>query len=141
MSKDNIMVGKTIAAVHLATDKMAIRFVLTDGQEVVAMTDGDCCSHSWVEHLELPALGFPAAVLAVEEIKMDQPEQPDEYGRIAAYGCKLATDRGDLTIEYRNESNGYYGGSLEWPDENGEYDYYYGGVYGQNKSKCEWSQP
>jgi hypothetical protein len=36
-------------------------------------------------------------------------------------------------IDYRNESNGYYGGELCWPD-----DHFYGGVHGQNVSTEQW---
>ena len=36
-------------------------------------------------------------------------------------------------IDYRNESNGYYGGNLCWDDES-----FYGGVYGQNVSTMNW---
>ena len=67
-------------------------------------------------------------VLAAEELSL--PSASDE---LALYGLKLATDKGDLVLDYRNESNGYYGGNLSWPGE-----YHYGGVYGQNNSKEEW---
>lgn len=122
------MVGAVIQVVQIATDKKALRFV-TDRGEVVARTDGDCCSNSWVEHVSLPALGFPARVLAVTEI--DLPGSSDD-GELKVYGCKITTDHGDLVIDYRNSSNGYYGGDLVWGDD------FYGGVYGQNASSCEW---
>ena len=31
-----------------------------------------------------------------------------------SYGLKIQTNRGDLLIEYRNESNGYYYGEIQF---------------------------
>ncbi len=35
-----------------------------------------------------------------------------EYDCLQFYGYKITTDKGDATIEFRNSSNGYYGGSI-----------------------------
>lgn len=129
----NILVGKVINEMKIADDKKAILFVTNEG-EIIAKTDGDCCSSTWVEHIELPVNGFPAKVTAVEELDMPDLGQPDKYDVIAYYGCKIITDKGEIIIDYRNESHGYYGGNLSWPDD----DYFYGGVYGQNISKQNW---
>lgn len=124
---ENPLIGKTLTAIYLADDKLAIKFELGT-ESIVAHCDADCCSNTWVEHVELPAKGFPAQVLAVENL--DLPNETDE---ITHYGLKITTDRGELVIDYRNESNGYYGGNLQWPGE-----YFYGGVYGQNISTENW---
>ena len=135
MDTNNQLGGKTITGVEIAADRQALRFILADG-EIVVNVDADCCSYSWVEHVELPALGFPATVLSVSDIEMPEGAasgfHPDS-DVLAFYGCKIVTDRGEMVIDYRNDSNGYYGGSLSWPGE-----YFYGGVYGQNKSDHEW---
>lgn len=128
-----ILVGKTIKAIKIAEDRQALLFE-TDGGDVRVRCDGDCCSETWIEHVELPALGLPALVRTVEDIDMPDLGQMEGRDVVAYYGCKIATDKGDVLIDYRNDSNGYYGGSLSWPDES----YYYGGVYGQNVSKEEW---
>jgi len=131
----NPLIGKTITGMKIAADKEAILFQTTDGELVVHL-DADCCSYTWVEHIEMPALGFPCVVTAVTDLEMPEGKpstfhtDPDY---LQFYGCKISTDRGEIIIDYRNDSNGYYGGSLSWPDE-----YFYGGVYGQNKSKLEW---
>jgi hypothetical protein len=130
---ENPMTGKTILAMKIAVDRKAILFV-TDAGELIARADGDCCSDTWVENVELPAMGFPAKILAIENLDMPDLGQSSEYDVIAYYGCKVVTDKGDIVIDYRNNSNGYYGGNLSWPGEN----YFYGGVYGQNISKNEW---
>jgi hypothetical protein len=131
----NVLVGKTITALKIANDRQALLFQTTDG-EIVVDVDADCCSYTWVEHIELPALGFPAAVIAVEELDMPDGKESTFHTDpecLAFYGCKIVTDKGEIVIDYRNDSNGYYGGSLSWPGE-----HFYGGVYGQNRSKHEW---
>lgn len=132
-TSNHILAGKTITRVAIASDKEAIRFVTNHG-EVVARCDADCCSHTWIEHVDLPTLGFPALVISAEDIHEGLPENQDREGDlIQFYGFKIVTDKGEILIDYRNESNGYYGGSLTWPG-----DMFYGGVHGQNKSKEEW---
>lgn len=88
----------------------------------------------WVENVENPEATI-GLVTNAEDIKMPEADHPEDKGRevVAYYGFKIETVKGTCTIDYRNESNGYYGGSLEWPGE-----HHYGGVYGQNVSKEVW---
>lgn len=137
LSKDNPLIGKVITGLEISADRQALRFILSDG-EMILNADADYCSYTWIEHVDLPALGFPATVLSVEDLSL--PDQPastfhTDSDVLAYYGCKITTDRGELVIDYRNDSNGYYGGSLSWPGQ-----YFYGGVYGQNVSKHEWQK-
>lgn len=127
----NKLIGKTIIEMKIADDKQAILFKTTY-EDIIARADGDCCSSTWIDSIELPALGFPAIVISAEDVGSDTPDSSD--GETKHYGFKIVTDRGEIVIEYRNESNGYYGGNLSWPD----YGYYYGGVYGQNQSTYNW---
>ncbi len=59
---------------------------------------------------------------------------PGDGGETKYYGCKITTDKGHIIIDYRNESNGYYGGDIVWPDDRS----FYGGVFGQNVSDEKW---
>jgi len=129
----NILVGKTLTAIHLAEDKEALKFDVEGGESVVARCDADCCSYTWVEHITLPALGFPCKVLSADDV--DMPDLGDVPGMdcVQYYGFKIETDKGDILIDYRNESNGYYGGELSWPGQR-----FYGGVYKQNVSNETW---
>lgn len=136
----NALVGKKLAAIQIASDREALRFICEDG-EVIARCYGDCCSRTWVESVETTAM-LPAVVLSVDSLALPEfdgdkdPEIRQEWDGgelIRFYGCKITTDRGHVIIDYRNESNGYYGGSLGWPG-----DLFYGGVYGQNVSNEEW---
>lgn len=115
----------------IADDKKAILFTTTDG-DMIVRADAECCSETWIENIELPASGFPAKVLSVDDLAMPELQQPED-GRIEHYGCKITTNKGEIIIDYRNESNGYYGGSLCWPSE-----HYYGGVFKQNVSSENW---
>lgn len=129
----NILVGKTINRLMIADDQQALKFE-TDAGDIVVKCDADCCSYTWIEHVEMPFRGFPATVLTADEIEM--PDLGDMEGRdcVRYYGFKIQTDKGDIVIDFRNDSNGYYGGNLSWPDDT----YFYGGVYGQNVSKQNW---
>lgn len=133
----NALIGKTIKEMKIAEDKEALLFILDDG-ELQAKVDGDCCSQSWIENVELPVNGFPATVLSAEEIPMPDLGNGDAARR-QYYGYKLVTDKGDIVIDYRNDSNGHYGGSIWFPDaDHKAYNWYYGGVRRQNVSNEKW---
>lgn len=127
--------GKMIVALEIASDNKAMRFLINGGDPIVAKADGDCCSSTWIEHVDLPARGFPANVLKVEPLELPGSTTNEDDGDcLQVYGIQIVTDKGEIVIDFRNSSNGYYGGNLSWPDD----DCFYGGVYGQNVSTEEW---
>ncbi len=128
----NILIGKTLLGMKIANDKEAILFI-TDSGEITVKCDADCCSHTWVEHIELPALGFPAVVFGAVDLNMPDLGDMEGCDVVTYYGFKITTDKGEIVIDYRNDSNGYYGGNLSWPD-----DRHYGGVHRQNISAMRW---
>jgi hypothetical protein len=132
MSNDQVLVGRILKGVKLADDKQAILFQ-TDKGDIRVDVDADCCSHTWIESVELPALGFPSKVISVANLDMPDLGNLEGCDVVAYYGCKIVTDGGEIIIDYRNDSNGYYGGDLSWPN-----DYFYGGVFGQNVSANKW---
>ena len=127
------LIGKRIVAAFIADDKKALKFDVADGDPVVVKADGDCCSSTWIEGVDMPGV-LLGTVSAVEDLEMPDLGSPGEYEKIAYYGCKITTEKGSCVIDYRNESNGYYGGNLSWPDDK----YFYGGVFGQNVSTEDW---
>lgn len=132
---ENVLIGKTITGLKIADDKTALLFNTTDGY-IKVLCDADCCSYTWVEHIEMPALGLPAKVIKAEDLEMpDLGDMPD-CDVVEYYGFKITTDKGEIVIDYRNDSNGYYGGNLSWPDDG----YFYGGVHGQNVSSEIWQE-
>jgi hypothetical protein len=130
---ENKLIGKKIVDVKIAEDKEAMLFVCDDGEQLVVRVDADCCSYTWIESVEMPALGLPFTI--IECVDLDMPDLGDmpDCDFVQYYGAKLITDKGDMVIDYRNDSNGYYGGSIVWPG-----DRFYGGVYGQNDSNMDW---
>lgn len=135
MSDKHPLIGKTIVAIFLSEDGHAIRFDVEGEPPIVAVTNGDCCSVTWIEHVEDPDAVVGHLVLDTRDIELPdlQADHPEDKDRevVAYYGFKIVTANGTCTIDFRNESNGYYGGSLTWSRD----DHYYGGVFGQNKPK------
>lgn len=86
-----------------------ITFLCENGESFKIWCDGDCCSHSWFEHVEMPE--FPFTIQKVEEIAGEEVSHPD-HECLQVYGLKMETDRGHVDIEMRNSSNGFYGGSF-----------------------------
>lgn len=120
-----------------------ITFWFQEGPEVIYDAEGDCCSRSWIEHVEMPD-----SVVGRKIVGYDEPDLPthdghecdptvdvnpagwslkklvgeeryrEEYCKghdvLKVYHTRLFLDNGEsVTIEYRNDSNGYYGGTLE----------------------------
>ena len=136
MTKDCILLGKVITSIWLAADRGAIKFDLSTGESIIARADGDCCSHTWIENVEGAGDVLNDPVLVAEDVNMpDQEYDKEEYECLAFYGFRVRTSKGEMLLDYRNESNGYYGGDLCWPGEN-----FYGGVHGQNVSREEWEK-
>jgi len=109
------LADQPLASVTATEDKERLVFTLTDGRTLTYVAEGDCCSVSWIEHLTVPPDIAGSVVTAVGEREMGEMEQV--YGTIRVYETSFRTDRGDIVVEYRNSSNGYYGGNLRGPLE------------------------
>ena len=111
MNVRDALLNKTILSVTMSDDKQVMTFVTMSGP-VVVRAEGDCCSGSWFESIDDPA-ALLGTVRDVEEIPMpDLGDQPD-HDVMQYYGLKITTERGRAVIDYRTDSNGYYGGYLE----------------------------
>lgn len=118
--------GRKIEKVELSADKEFFSIEFEGGETVRFGVEGDCCSHSWIEHLETPNDLKGATLLDVAEDSMDATDDdaynppraaastyhPREHECLQVYSTRFITDRGEVVLEYRNSSNGYYGGSL-----------------------------
>lgn len=108
-----LLIGKRLRSVSLSGDKQLITFVEEDGTSHLFRAEGECCSQSWIEHLELPEPVDGVCVTAVDDSGcVDRKDLPDHL--LQVYSTTVRTNRGDIAIEYRNSSNGYYGGYLEF---------------------------
>lgn len=115
--KENSILGKTVKRLYVSDGSEALKFVFTDGEEIIWETWGDCCSSSWWNDItEVNAL-FGTPILEFEEVQMDDVSSESDWELIQAYGVKLTTQQGKPFFVFRNSSNGYYGGDFTVVDE------------------------
>ena len=92
-------------------------FEFADGKTMRLETEADCCSSTWIEHLTVPDDIDGATLVGIEdcgewgEAKQTIKDHP-EHDCLQIYETRFRTTRGDVVCEYRNASNGYYGGDL-----------------------------
>lgn len=111
---------KPIKLVSLNEDKTIFTITFNDDSTAQWKVEGDCCSQSWIEHLELPNDYIGEKIIAVFDDVMDRKDDDENYECLQVYKTTFRTHKGDITLEYRNSSNGYYGGYLVRVDEKGE---------------------
>ena len=104
------VIGKTIKSYSISPNGIEL-YVVTDDGLLTFYTDADCCSESWIEHISAPKL--PAKILSIEDKELPDPPPSGRQEVDKAYSTIFKTDMGDFEVEFRNSSNGYYGGSLE----------------------------
>lgn len=109
-SSDDInkaIVGQKFVSVREETDCL---YLLTgDGKTHKFECEGDCCSHTFIEHLNV--LTKPGSTItAIDNSFYEEREDGEEK----YYKMVFKTTGGDIDVEYRNSSNGYYGGNLEY---------------------------
>lgn len=106
-------------------------FVSTNYKELVFYTftglfkfeaQGDCCSKSWFSDI----YGFvpQSKIISIKDCHHPRTDVYDgrQLGEVdKAYGIIAETNNGDIEFVFRNSSNGYYGGWLEYIS--GDYDF------------------
>ena len=110
------LINRKIVNVEQSQDGVNFFIEFEDGKEKFYV-DADCCSESWIEHLEVPNDINGATLLSVHEADMidggsDIAGNRGEQECLSVYETRFCTNKGDIVLEYRNSSNGYYGGSL-----------------------------
>ena len=108
------------------------------------VVEGDCCSTSWIESVIEESSIVGHTILSWEDLELnDQPangktcvrcgasheitrdenyakDEPDYdlsfHDSLSFYGLALNTEAGRCVIDFRNDSNGYYGGSITVKD-------------------------
>lgn len=107
------LVNRKIISVQKFDDGESFRIDFEDGS-VFFRVEGDCCSNSWIEHLEVPNDVKGATLLEVKDISMGEIPSPEGQNHecLQSYETRFVTNRGEIVLEYRNSSNGYYGGYL-----------------------------
>jgi len=111
------IVGNVIESFEMAPDGDWIIFRFKDDPPLKLSAKGDCCSYSWIEGIDLPN-ALQGRVLAAESILMPDlgnvgTAKCNNVDKVNYYGLKITTENGIAVIDYRNSSNGYYGGWLD----------------------------
>lgn len=106
------LIGKTIKDIKFIDEGSFCLFETETGQ-IKYQAEGDCCSHSYFSDIINKDAMVGSAVLEVVEKERREAESRtgEDYVRLYSYTIKTAKGHGD--IEFRNDSNGYYGGSCE----------------------------
>jgi hypothetical protein len=106
------LIDKEINAILINEDKTILHFITKSGDEYSYYTNGECCSNSWYEHFNGLNYILKNKILYVENIGVGEIKNSD-YDLTQIYCINLKTEKGICSIEFRNESNGFYGGSIE----------------------------
>jgi hypothetical protein len=93
--------------------QQAIIFHRKDGKIVFMTHFQDCCEHVYVEDIngDLNDLVDTEILSAREEVVRDEAELG--YESLTATFYHLRTEKGDVTIRWHGESNGYYSESVD----------------------------
>lgn len=96
----------------------------TDGREVRLALTADCCSESYFERMSVKeALSlYDQELQSIRQVssKISDFEDSENFKAIKYHAIELVTDVGVTTIDWRNDSNGYYDGTcavLGWDGE------------------------
>ena len=98
----------------LITDARLV-LVATSGHQVEVELEGDCCSSSFFDDCsKLDARGLMGErLMSIEDIGRDAPDPdqiPHQDDSREYHALIIKTDKQSITVDWRNESNGYYGG-------------------------------
>lgn len=113
--------NRKLKRISLADDKEYFKLCFLDGGkdalfrvegEALFRVEGDCCSSSWIEHVEAPRSVKGREIVGVTDERTEELAS-GEHECLRVYQTKFHLDNGEtITLEYRNISNGYYGGYL-----------------------------
>lgn len=102
--------GRTITRVEFPNETRLI-FHTTEGP-LAYDAEGDCCSQSWVESISANLFAVTdATVREIREKRLTFDGTRQEEDKVDF--VTLVTDKGYFDIEFRNSSNGYYGGWMQ----------------------------
>lgn len=125
---ENDLRGWTLENLSISADRkrltLTVRQPYSERAEL-AIFDvcADCCSESWIEYAESPELRA-AIITGFERLDKgdrfylgDQEVESDDFDSCRrSYQLLIHTTAGTVSVEFRNDSNGYYGGSLEFTE-------------------------
>src|SRR6478752_3160857 len=108
------LIDRKIIKVEMDGDEILV-FTDSEGNKIAYETFGDCCSYSWFAHVTgLKNLLNQVVTEVTERQEFSEEDQKraeaeGDYDCLALYGYIIKTKKGTCDIEFRNDSNGYYG--------------------------------
>lgn len=106
MNKYKAIIGQVFRAAYINADKTELLIECANGKFYPFVTHAECCSETWIEHVTLPR-GGESEITRVEEVLLGEV-MPTRQESDELYEIKI----GPVAVEFRNSSNGYYGGSM-----------------------------
>lgn len=108
------LVGHKVMGIFVSDDEEEMIFVTATGA-FRYRTFGDCCSQTWFADMVgvKQLIGYTVTFTR----SVDMPIPDDTRSRSEEdqnYGIEIGTSGGRCNIVYRNASNGYYGGSIDF---------------------------
>jgi hypothetical protein len=84
----------------------------TTGRMLVVTLSADCCSHSYFPKQSAEAMTSMAGerLLSLTDV---EPVEVDSSHEVRYHHLRVVTDKSTTTIDWRNDSNGYYDGTIE----------------------------
>lgn len=104
--------GKVIKSVYMDEDSQYLVLISDFDDYLVYKAEGDCCSSSWFESINNIESLINQKVIGIEE-NPESIREDEQDDCLRVYGYTLKTSQGYVDVEFRNSSNGYYGGSCE----------------------------
>lgn len=94
-------------------DQFKIVFTLSESEKVILNVDGDCCSRSYIESIDDESVLQNCILNDVHEEEGPIKSDHNECATVKKWTFyKFFTNKGIATLSFRNDSNGYYNGSL-----------------------------
>lgn len=106
------LIGKEVSKILVDNVHDEICFVTDDGL-MSFICEGDCCSSTWIEHISGVSAMINATVISAEIVDIETISDHPVHDCLQIYAWKIKTTKGYFDIDFRNSSNGYYGGSLK----------------------------
>ncbi len=112
------VVGRTVSEVWITPDGGSMVWQFVDGPAQRFDAEGDCCSYSWIQSIENIAALLGSPIIETADIYLPTDDgrvtkaQEEAADCLAVYGIRIDTAQGSCVIDFRNDSNGYYGGNL-----------------------------
>lgn len=111
--KPSMLIGEVIKQIYMV-EKDKLEFHTQSGKVISWYVEGDCCSVSWIEHIEGIRNLREKVVFECDLASEQYKEEKTDHNLLQFYRQDIKTGAGTCSIEFRNDSNGYYCG---WIDE------------------------